>query len=100
VVWNPIVPNWNIAETVQQWYADAKRQGMQQGMQQGIQQGIQQGQLEGDRLLLKFQLQAKFGYLSPHLEKQFEDFNAEQLFHCAKRLLIATTLEEVFTELP
>ncbi len=91
-----------LAETVQQWYADAERQGMQQGMQQGIQQGIQQGELKGElkgeQLLLKFQLQAKFGPLSPHLEKQIEDFNAEQLFQCAKRLLIATTLEEVFTE--
>jgi predicted transposase YdaD len=85
-----------LAETVQQWYAEAE----QQGRQEGIQQGRREGQLEGERLLLKFQLQAKFGALSPNLEEQLEVLNAEQLFHCAQRLLSATTLEEVFTDLP
>ena len=89
-----------LAETVQQWYAEAEKQGRQQGLQQGRQEGRQEGQLEGERLLLKFQLQAKFGSLSPQIEEQLNALDAEMLFYCAKRLLIATTLEEVFTNSP
>lgn len=78
-----------LAEMVQQWYAEAEEQGMQHGFQQGIQQGKQEGQLEGERLLFKFQLPAKFGILSLEIEEQLNVLNAEVLFHCAKRLLIA-----------
>jgi predicted transposase YdaD len=93
-----------LAETVQQWYAEAEEQGMQHGLQrgiqQGLQQGLQQGQLKGERLLFKFQLQAKFGPLSPKIEEQLDILNTETLFHCAKRLLTAATIEEVFIDLP
>jgi predicted transposase/invertase (TIGR01784 family) len=97
-----------LAETVQQWYAEAEEQGMQHGLQRGIQQGLQQGrqegrqegQLEGERLLFKFQLQAKFGPLSPKIEEQLDALDAEMLFHCAKRLLTATTIEGVFNNFP
>jgi len=71
-----------LAETVQQWYDEAE----------------QQGQLAGERLLLKFQLQAKFGDLSSNVEEHLETLNTQQLFDCAKRLLTATTLEEVFID--
>ena len=55
-----------LAETVQQWYAEAEEQGWQQGWQRGLQQGRQEGlqqgrqegrqegQLAGELLLLKF----------------------------------------------
>jgi flagellar biosynthesis/type III secretory pathway protein FliH len=101
-----------LAETVQQWYAEAEEQGMQHGLQRGIQQGLQQGlqqgrqegrqegQLEGEQLLFKFQLQAKFGPCSPEIEEQLDALDAEMLFHCAKRLLTANTIEEVFTDSP
>ena len=104
-----------LAETVQQWYAQAEEQGRQQGwqqgrqeglqqgrqegLQQGQQEGLQQGQVAGERLLLKFQIQAKFGSLSPQIEEQLNALDAKMLLHCAQRLLIATTVEEVFADL-
>jgi predicted transposase/invertase (TIGR01784 family) len=92
-----------LAETVQQWYADAEAQGLQQGfqqgMQQGMQQGIQTGQLKGEQSLFHYQLQTKFGQLPREVEEQISTLNTEALRRCAKRLLTAVTLEEVFQEL-
>jgi predicted transposase/invertase (TIGR01784 family) len=81
-----------LAETVQQWYAEAENRGHQQG--------LQQGKLEGERLVFKLQLQAKFGSLSLAIEEQIQALDAETLLPCAQRLLTATTIEEVFTDLP
>jgi len=96
-----------LAETVQQWYAEAEAQGLQQGIQKGIQQGIQQGlqqgmqagQLKGEQSLFQYQLQAKFGQLAPEVEERIQALNPEALLRCAKRLLTAVTLDEVFKEL-
>ena len=80
-----------LAETVQQWYAEAEAQGLQRGLQQGIQQGEQS--------LFHYQLQTKFGQLAPEVEERISTLNTEALHRCAKRLLTAVTLEEVFQEL-
>ncbi len=120
-----------LAETVQQWYAEAEAQGLQRGLQQGLQQGIQQGlqqgiqqgiqqglqqgiqqgiqqglqqgmqagQLKGEQSLFYYQLQAKFGQLAPEVAERIEALNIEALLRCAKRLLTAVTLDEVFQEL-
>ena len=88
-----------LAETVQQWYAEAEAQGLQQGLQRGIQQGMQTGQLKGEQSLFHYQLQTKFGQLAPEIEKRIAILDTEALRRCAKRLLTAVTLEEVFQEL-
>ena len=87
-----------LAETVQQWYAEAEAQGLQRGLQQGIQQGIQTGQLKGEQSLFHYQLQTKFGQLAPEVEERISTLNTEALHRCVKRLLTAVTLEEVFQE--
>ena len=59
---------------------------------------MQTGQLKGEQSLFHYQLQAKFGQLAPEVEERISMLDTEALRRCAKRLLMAVTLEEVFQE--
>ncbi|BAP55356.1 putative transposase [Thioploca ingrica] len=108
-----------LAETVQQWYAQAEQQGWQQGWQQGQQEGRlegwQQGQQEGwqqgvlageirgeirgetrgKAILLLQLLASRFGSVPTELEQQIYTLPAEQLSQCVIRLWSAPCIEDV-----
>ncbi len=70
--------------------------GKQQGIQQGMQQGMQQGEINGERMLLKRQLEKRFGSVpSSYLEK-IENADADSLLKIGDKIIEAKTLNEVF----
>jgi hypothetical protein len=66
--------------------------------EQWIQQGIQQGVPQGEVLLLKRQLQRRFGPLPEWVSEKLAQADQTSLETWADRVLDAGSLEEVFTD--
>jgi hypothetical protein len=71
---------------------------LQQGEQQGLQQGEQQGLQKGLTLMLRWQLNQRFGSSPSWVETKLQEGTTSQLEQWAKQLLNADTLEAVFRE--
>jgi hypothetical protein len=74
------------------------QKGLQQGEQQGLQQGEQQGLQKGLTLMLRWQLNQRFGSSPSWVETKLQEGTTSQLEQWAKQLLNADTLEAVFRE--
>jgi hypothetical protein len=70
--------------------------GMEQGLLQGLQQGIEQGFHNGEASVLKMQLRQKFGALNQEIQTLIDNADSNQLLEWASKILIATTIEQVF----
>jgi predicted transposase YdaD len=81
-------------------HPDSGVQAMQTGFldhieQRGIQLGMQQGKLEGQRELLRQQLEKRFGPLTPSALSSLEAWPSDQLAKLGCDLLTATSLEQL-----
>nr|VFK20356.1 MAG: Predicted transposase YdaD [Candidatus Kentron sp. LFY] len=77
-------------------YRQVMEKGLKQGMERGMERGVELGREKGEIALLVRQLGYKFGTLSPELHRRVEDSSPEELALWERRILRATTLEEVF----
>ncbi len=68
----------------------------EQWIQQGLQPGIQQEISQGEMLVLKRQLERRFGALPAWVEEKLTTANQASLESWADRVLEATSLEDVF----
>jgi predicted transposase YdaD len=66
-------------------------------LRQGIQQGIQQGMQQGEMLILRRQLEARFGELPSWVEERLGGLDSEALEELAIRVIKAKGLDEVFS---
>lgn len=82
--------NTMLAETIEGWFEEKWKQGMQQGVQQGMQRG------EG--AMLHRLLTRRFGSLSCAIESRLAHASTEQLEIWGDRVLDAKTLDDVFLE--
>ncbi len=73
-----------------------RNEGIEIGMERGMEQGLHRGRQVGQITLLQQLLTQRFGLLPEWARQQLEDASAEQLSRVANRVLVATTLEEVF----
>lgn len=65
-----------------------------------VAEGRRQGQLEGQRELLREQLEVRFGVLPEDVRGRLESGTSEQFACWARRILTAGTLQEVFADEP
>jgi len=70
---------------------------MEQEMPEWTRQTLAKGELKGEATMLKRQIQRKFGALPDAIRARLEAANAEQLLDWADRLIIAETLDEMFS---
>lgn len=69
----------------------------QEAFAEGKQEGRQEGLLEGEYLLLRKQLEKRFGSLPEPILQRLKAASPEQLEEWAERMLSAPTLDEVFS---
>ena len=70
---------------------------LQEGKQKGLEEGRQKGLEEGKALLLRKQLEKRFGPLPDWAEARLEQVASDELERWAIRLLDAVRLEDVFS---
>ncbi len=70
----------------------AIRQGLQQGLQQGRKDGLQAGEL----IILRRQLNKRFGNLPPSIDERLSNLSTSELEDLSVRLFDAKTLDELF----
>lgn len=98
--------NTMLAETIEGWFEEkwkqgvqhGVQQGVQQGMQQGVQQGMQQGMQQGEGAMLHRLLARRFGSLPNAIESRLAQASIDQLEIWGDRILDAKTLGDVFRE--
>jgi hypothetical protein len=82
-------------DIVEIWRQEAIQEGVKQGVQQGVKQGIQQGECAA---LLRL-LRQRFGdAVDAHVEQRVATASIEQIDRWIMRILLATTLAEVFAD--
>jgi predicted transposase/invertase (TIGR01784 family) len=74
------------------------QQGLQQGRQEGLQQGRQEGLQAGQRELLLRLLRRRFGELPAAVAQRVAAAQMPELDRWAEQLLVASELDEVFSE--
>jgi len=84
----------------QKWRQEGLDEGLKKGRKQGREQGRKQGLRQGKADLLKSQASQRFGELSPEDAKRFDRADVDTLDRWGRRLLEATTLEDVFEDGP
>ena len=88
----------------QEWRQEGLDEGLKKGLRKGLRKGREQGREQGRRLgkaeLLKDQASQRFGKLSPEDAKRFDRADVDTLDRWGRRLLEATTLEELFEDGP
>ena len=72
------------------------KMSLAQSQRKGEQLGLEVGLRKGEHRLVEMLLQQKFGDLPPEARRRLDSATEEQLGFWAKRLLSATTLEDVF----
>jgi hypothetical protein len=87
-----------LAERIEGWFEEATRKGVLQGIQQGKQEGLQEGMQQGEGLLLRRQLQRRFGVLPETIDTRLSQASLAQLETWGDRVLDAKSLNEVFGE--
>jgi hypothetical protein len=93
-----------LADRIQEWAEESKRQGHQEGLQagrqaglqEGRQEGLQAGRQEGEARLLLRQLAGRFGDLPQWVQERVQQADVPQLERWGERLLDARTLTELF----
>ena len=87
-----------LQEGRQEGRQEGLKQGLQEGRQEGRQEGLKQGLQEGRQTLLKDLIEHKFGRVDPELENRLEQASMEDLLRWSRRMLTATTLEEILSD--
>ena len=67
------------------------KKGLEKGVQQGLEQGVQRGEL----MVLRRQIEKRFGSIPPWAEEQLARLSASELENLSVRVLDANTLEEL-----
>uniref|UniRef100_UPI00405734ED Rpn family recombination-promoting nuclease/putative transposase n=1 Tax=Candidatus Electrothrix sp. TaxID=2170559 RepID=UPI00405734ED len=81
-----------LAERVQEWKKEWKKEAIQEGLREGLQKGLQKGKFSMLHQLLEY----KFGTLEARIVEQLQAANDQQLEEWGKRILTATTLNDIF----
>lgn len=77
-------------------HPDAGVQAMELGLLDHVEQrGVQKGKLEGQREMLRGQLEARFGALSPAIIARLQSWPGDRLTELGRALLSASSLEEL-----
>ena len=74
------------------------QQGLAKGLEQGLVKGLEKGRIEGEGAILRRLLTRRFGALSQDVLERLADADAEQLETWAERVLVAGSLDEIFTD--
>ncbi len=77
------------------WTERWERQGIEKGRKEGLETGLKKGRVEGERQLLRTQIERRFGRLPDWAETKFTGASEEQLLCWAEGLLDAPTLENL-----
>jgi hypothetical protein len=88
----------------EQWRQEGKEEGIregiergrQEGIQLGRQEGIEQGRRQGEIELLLRLLRRKFGSVPRNIQARVRDAQPDQLLEWGERLVIASSLGEIF----
>ena len=95
-----------LAERIEQWTRQWKREGLeagrqegwQVGRQEGLQEGRQEGLQEGQRTLITRQLTRRFGPLPEWAVSRLEVASLDQLQNWAEAIFDAPSLEALLGE--
>ncbi len=87
-----------LSKGLQEGRQEGRQQGRQEGRREGRQEGLQQGLQEGEARLLLRQLQKRFGEVPDWVRARLNDAPLEQLESWGERLLDAASLEALFSE--
>lgn len=71
------------------------QEGMEKGLEEGLKEGLKQGRRDALRAILARQLRARFGALSPDLERQLAEATENRLDRWIDRVLTATSPEDL-----
>jgi len=85
-----------LLERAERWPQEWRQEGLDEGLKKGRKKGRRLGKAE----LLKDQASQRFGKLSPEDAKRFNRADVDTLDRWGRRLLEATTLEELFEDGP
>ena len=77
-----------LADRIQEWGEEFKREGLREGMRQGVR--------AGEANLLLRQLRRRFGELPDWVQPRLQQAPSEQLERWGERLLEVDTLEALF----
>jgi len=86
-----------LEEGRQKGLEEGRQKGLEEGRQKGLEEGRQKGLEEGKALLLRKQLEKRFGPLPDWAEARLEQVASDELERWAIRLLDAVRLEDVFS---
>lgn len=87
-----------IGQRIERIKEEIANQARSEGLKSGLQKGLQEGRQEGRQTLLKELIEHKFGRVDPELENRLEQASMEDLLRWSRRMLTATTLEEIFSD--
>ena len=87
-----------LADRIQEWGEEFKREGLSKGLQEGRQQGLQEGRQQGETQLLLRQLQRRFGEVPDWVRARLREATLEQLESWGERLFDAGSLDVLFSE--
>ncbi len=75
---------------------EGRKEGREQGRKQGLKKGLKKGRQEGFQRIVLSQIEERFGPVDDSLRRTVEQASGEQILRWAKRLLSASSLDEVF----
>ena len=87
-----------IGQRIERIKEEIAHQARSKGLQEGRQEGRQEGLQEGRQAMLKELIQHKFGELGPELEIRLRQASRDDLLAWSRRMLTATTLDEIFSD--
>ncbi len=89
----------DIAERMREDIASqARSEGLQSGLQKGLREGELQGRRQERRAVLLELIEHKFGRVDPELETRLQEASLEDLLSWSRKVLAASTLDEVFAD--
>ena len=98
--WRNLIVEMSEARGRQEGLREGEARGLREGEARGRQEGIREGRQEGIReerqRLITQQLETKFGALPADVLSKLQHGSQEELDEWGKRLLTATSLDEVF----
>ena len=75
---------------------DGRQEGRQQGLAEGLREGRQEGRHEGQLMLLRRQIEQRFGALPAWAEQKLGECSTQDLEAIALRVLNAASLDDLF----
>jgi len=85
-----------LSTRLKQWEEEFKEKGLAEGIKEGIEQGIEQSRQEGESLLLRSQLESRYGPLPKWVEEKLSTADSQTLERWGIKLLDAQSIDEVF----